>query len=321
MFWWRRRARDPLRHTRTQSVQLFDPGNNVGSSVAASRRTSVTSAGRTEMVQPQQTTYTYPRPPVMMQGAYVQPAPVGYEQQPPMAQGVYGQPHAVGYSQQSSMGRVMGNQPPSATSSSRRWRREAMINAARMAQQGVYGQPHAAGYSQQQPTGQGYGQPASVGYQQAMMAQDYEQRSIVGQNGYPQPPMMAHGAYAQPPTQSAYSQQPVIAQGAYGQPQTAVQNSYSPPASVQSNSTSSSRLFAEGGPSQTVNPKPLSKLERERVWQNNGASASGANSARTSVELGYARDSVVAPNEDAYGGLNNAEPNAEAVAPPSYSVQ
>jgi hypothetical protein len=283
------------------------------------------------MVQPQQTTYTYPRPPVMMQGAYVQPAPVGYEQQPPMAQGVYSQPHAVGYSQQSSMGQGYGQpaavgyqqQQAMAQGGYDQWStaQSGYPQPPVMAQQGVYGQPHAAGYSQQQPTGQGYGQPASVGYQQAMMAQDYEQRSIVGQNGYPQPPMMAHGAYAQPPTQSAYSQQPVMAQGAYGQPQTAVQNSYSPPASVQSNSTSSSRLFAEGGPSQTVNPKPLSKLERERVWQNNGASASGANSARTSVELGYARDSVVAPNEDAYGGLNNAEPNAEAVAPPSYSVQ
>ncbi|KAJ7778192.1 hypothetical protein B0H16DRAFT_1878890 [Mycena metata] len=114
LFCWRRRARGPT--MQALGSEIFDPANNVHSPVPSSQRTSMTSLRHPEMAVAPSASYSYPRPPLMVQGAYVQPPPVSYQQpsvvyqqQPPVA---YQQAPPVAYQQPSPV--VYQQQPPAA---------------------------------------------------------------------------------------------------------------------------------------------------------------------------------------------------------------
>ncbi|KAJ7827005.1 hypothetical protein B0H14DRAFT_3144749 [Mycena olivaceomarginata] len=95
-FWRRRRTNNISRHS--MSRDLFDAANGVGRSggASASQRSSIGSAAHAEMVmvQPQQPSYTYnhPRPPVLVQGVYMQAPPPGQSYPQPPLPAVLGHP-------------------------------------------------------------------------------------------------------------------------------------------------------------------------------------------------------------------------------------
>ncbi|KAF7360261.1 hypothetical protein MVEN_00755200 [Mycena venus] len=147
LFFWRRRRNNSTRHSRAMSRDLFDAANGVGrsgggSSVAASQRTSIASAAHAEMimVQPQQPSYTYnyPRPPIMVQGVYVQPPPAGQSYpQPPL-------PAVLGHSGNPTRLVVVGEPPLSPISPMQQQMAAQQMAAQQMAAQRMASQQAAA---------------------------------------------------------------------------------------------------------------------------------------------------------------------------------
>ncbi|KAJ7031916.1 hypothetical protein C8F04DRAFT_669200 [Mycena alexandri] len=112
LFCWRRRARAPAMHA--LGSEIFDPANHgqvVHSPMPSSQRTSMTSVRHPEMAVAPSASYAYPRPPVMVQGVYVQQQPASYQQPPVVYQHpppvAYQQP--VAYDEQSAYGGVLSD--------------------------------------------------------------------------------------------------------------------------------------------------------------------------------------------------------------------
>ncbi|KAJ7016000.1 hypothetical protein C8F04DRAFT_1283304 [Mycena alexandri] len=164
LFCWRRRARTPAMHA--LGSEIFDPANHgqvVHSSMPSSQRTSMTSVRHPEMAVAPSASYGYPRPPVMVQGVYVQQQPASY-QQPPV---VYQHPPPVVYQQP-----VAYQHPPP------------------VAYQQPVAYQHPAPVAYQQPPPVAYEQPSPVAYdeQSAYGGVLSDSRSGTPQPTVPEPP-------------------------------------------------------------------------------------------------------------------------------------
>ncbi|KAJ6487842.1 hypothetical protein C8R45DRAFT_994587 [Mycena sanguinolenta] len=285
LFFWRRRKK-PVRHS--MNGELFDAANGVGqsggmSSSSASRRTSMTSAAHAEMVmvQPQQPTYIRP-----MQGAYMQPSPVGQAYPGPQPPAVgYGYPQPQGYPQaQPQVVRQAYPQPPPVVQ--------------------VYPQQPQA-YPQQPPVVQVYPQQPPVA------AQAYPQAlSTLGHPGNPSRLMVVGEPLSptSPVQQQMAAQQMAARQIAHRQSTQSTQSSQSSQPSVMPSKLDREEMYwRNNAAGSAASGSARSSAVGLSYASGSGASSSGAQSRPVSTVI-----------EDAYGGMDDPD---TVVPPPSYSAE